>query len=153
MHGYYYRLMSSTPYHIPRAGQHTVPVCPSVRVNRGDVIGFYFRGSTIPFDGHERCGPLIGYYHQHPHPASAVHVGKWFRFYPMRPGWNPCRKYSLEATIEGFLFNLISYTIHTPVNTSFGLLTYFLLSGVGMSLMIIGMTSRCISVYNTCTLL
>jgi len=107
--GSYYKLIAQKGHHVVKAGKQEVFLSQPVRVNAGDIIGFYFPAhSIIPFDGHESCWHDRGLYVKSPKRAHVV-VGKTFYFHAMRSGWNPCRQYSFSAkvirgvpTTEGF---------------------------------------------------
>ena len=94
-----FKLVGETDYNVKSAGVNHIQICPTIAVKSGDVLGFYFpANSIIPFDGSE-CELKRGYYVHYP-TVSKVRVGASFTFSQMQKGWNPCRKYSLEATVE-----------------------------------------------------
>jgi len=97
--GSYYKLIAQKGHHVVKAGKQEVFLSQPVRVNAGDIIGFYFPAhSIIPFDGHESCWHDRGLYVKSPKRAHVV-VGKTFYFHAMRSGWNPCRQYSFSAKV------------------------------------------------------
>ena len=93
-----YKLIGQEKVTITRTGVQTISPSSRIRVQAGDLVGFYFPySSIIPFDGTE-CYSRRGYYYKK-YTSYPLRSGNTYSFRSMQSRWKPCRYYSLKVRI------------------------------------------------------